>query len=292
MLTYSINDLENLTGVKAHTLRIWEKRYGIIKPQRTESNIRFYRPDDLELILNISFLNRNGYKISAISKLSIEEINNKVSEICKVDHKEEKLTAMSLAMLELDEFKFNMYLDHYIENKGLEDTMNEIIYPFLDKMAHLWELQKIKSVHESFITQIFKRKVQVEIDKLSSNGCPKKKMMIFLSESENQELSFLYIHYILKKYGIHIVNLGIGVSPVEAIESIQVTNCYSVLTIMTGSDFATDDQGYSLLEWSKALQSNKLYIVGAPMNGRKIPSNIKFLTSIPEIKKLASSYSC
>ena len=130
MVAYSIKDLESLSGVKAHTLRIWEKRYGIIKPSRTDTNIRYYMDGDLQKILNITVLNRKGYKISKIAGMPNDEIRQKVAELNDVGVVfEDQLDAMMLSMFELDETKFNIILDHQISSKGFEETMNDIVYP-------------------------------------------------------------------------------------------------------------------------------------------------------------------
>ena len=133
MAVYSINDVEKLCGIKAHTLRIWEKRYAIIQPRRTDTNIRYYLDEDLQKILNISLLNRNGYKISKIAKMTEGEIKEIISELSDVTlESEDNLDALMHAMLELDEFKFNKILDHNIAQKGFEVTMDEIVYPMME----------------------------------------------------------------------------------------------------------------------------------------------------------------
>jgi DNA-binding transcriptional MerR regulator len=288
MLTYSINDLEQLSGVKAHTIRIWEKRYGIIKPKRTDTNIRFYHPDDLQLVLNISFLNRNGYKISKISEMSNEEIKKNVLSISNVcDNNEEKLIAMTFAMLELDEFKFSKYLNHYIEHKGLEDTMREVVYPFLDKMAGLWSEGKIKGVHESFITHIFKSKIHSQINELDQICCQEKKMLVFLSEKDNQELSFDYIHYILRKYGVNVINLGVNTPLNDVVEAAEITNFKAVLTILSGEKSEKENEAF-INNLSKYLKDKQVLLVGMPISGEK-PKNVKFVSSIQDIKNEIST---
>jgi DNA-binding transcriptional MerR regulator len=283
MLTYSINDLEQLSGVKAHTIRIWEKRYGIIKPKRTDTNIRYYHSDDLQLVLNISFLNRNGYKISKISDMSDEEIKQKVLEISSIcDNTEEKLMAMTFAMMDLDEFKFTKYLNHYIENKGLEDTMKEVVYPFLDKMAALWTEGKIKSIHESFITQIIKRKILTQITLQEPVSNEKKKMLIFLPEKDNQELSFIYIHYILRKYGVTIINLGLNTNLYDVAEANEIASFNAVLTILSAEKTEEENTEY-INQLSLYLKNKKIFLVGMPISNIKT-ENVTFVSSIQDIK--------
>ena len=140
-----------MTGIKAHTLRMWEKRYGIIHPRRTETNIRYYRDEDLKSILNIATLNKHGYKISAIARMSPEEIRRKIAEISDVElKKDDQLDSLTLSMLELDEHKFNAIVDKHIEQNGFEFTLLEVIMPFLDKVGLMWLTGSIKQVHEKF----------------------------------------------------------------------------------------------------------------------------------------------
>src|SRR5690606_3691291 len=127
-VAYSIKDLENLSGVKSHTLRIWEKRYGIIKPERTKTNIRYYNESDLQKILNISLLNRQGVKISKLANLSNEELKAQVAELVQVGSAfEDQLDSLMLAMFDLEDAKFSLILDHQIESKGFEQTMEKIV---------------------------------------------------------------------------------------------------------------------------------------------------------------------
>jgi len=169
MVAYSIKDLENLSGVKAHTLRIWEKRYGIIQPRRTETNIRYYKDADLQKILNITLLNRKGYKISKIAEMTADQIRQIVAELTEVGIAfEDQIDAMMLSMFELDETKFNIILDHQIQSKGFEETMHHVVYPLLDKLSMMWVAGSVKGVHENFVSNIIRKKTIVEIDKLSS----------------------------------------------------------------------------------------------------------------------------
>jgi len=145
MAVYSINDIEKLCGIKAHTIRIWEKRYNIITPRRTETNIRYYLDEDLQKILNISLLNRNNYKISKIAQMTDSEMKTLVSQLSDVTiEKEDNLDSLMFAMLELDEYKFNKILDHNISSRGFEETMNEVVYPLMEKLSMMWVAGSIK----------------------------------------------------------------------------------------------------------------------------------------------------
>jgi len=237
MVIYSINDLEKLSGVKAHTIRIWEKRYGVISPKRTKTNIRFYQDADLQLLLNVAFLNKKGLKISKIACLSRSEIKARVAELTDVHEKfEDQLDALTLAMFEFDEYNFNKILNLNIKQKGFRKTMMEVIYPLLDKISVMWIAGSIKNVHESFITQIVKRKILLAIEHLNLDKCVhKKKYLIYLPEKENHELSILFLEFLLKEQGFKVLNIGMGIKPDDIIEATESFNPDYIFTIINES---------------------------------------------------------
>ncbi|MCB0611582.1 MAG: MerR family transcriptional regulator, partial [Lewinella sp.] len=201
MAVYSIKDLENLTGIKAHTLRVWEQRYGIIEPKRTATNIRFYNDEDLRKVMNIALLNKNGLKISKIADLTPEQIQEKVAAISDVNHQfATQLDAMTLAVVEMDEYKFDRIIRAHIEQVGFERAMIEVIYPFLDKLNLLWFTGSIAPVQESFITNLIRQKAIVAIESIPiPNKAEAKKFLLFLPEGERQELTLLFIQFLIKK---------------------------------------------------------------------------------------------
>ncbi len=239
MIIYSIKDLEKLSGVKAHTLRIWEKRYGIIQPKRTQTNIRYYLDEDLKQILNIAFLNKKGYRISKIAALSNKEIRQKVAEYTEINSSFEdyQLDALTLCVLELNESKFSKILDKYITQKGFLHVMNHVIYPLLDKLGMMWMSGSIKSVHEHFVSNVVRRKTINAIDRIkeSRNEVNNPKFLIYLPEGENHELSLLYLHYILKEKGMRVVNVGIGIPLDDVIDGCRISKPDFVFTMVNDS---------------------------------------------------------
>ena len=136
MAIYSISDLERLCGIKAHTLRMWEKRYSILKPKRTPGNIRYYNEEDLKMVLNISLLNKNGYKISKIVKMDIEEISEIVASLSETSiHSKNGLDSLTLSMIDLDESRFDRLINNYVSQYGFEYTMTEIFFPSWTRSA-------------------------------------------------------------------------------------------------------------------------------------------------------------
>lgn len=200
MVIYSIKDMESLSGVKAHTLRIWEKRYNIIEPKRTSTNIRYYTDDDLRHLLNVCYLYRNGYKISKIACMSNEDIRMQVEEHSDIAlNFNDEHDALMMFIYQFDSYNFNKVLDNHICQNGLMKTMSQVVYPLLDKLSLAWLAGSFQSAHESFVTQIIKSKIQYSIEKLKEECKFEPRFLIYLPKAEKQELSLLYLHFLLKK---------------------------------------------------------------------------------------------
>jgi DNA-binding transcriptional MerR regulator len=206
MGAYKIKDLENLTGIKAHTIRIWEKRYGILKPERTDTQIRKYDDEELTLLLNISLLNKNGYKISRIADMSYDDIRNKISK--NIENTEDSFhESLLLALIELNEGLFNETFQGIIDEIGLELTFKNHLIPFLEKIGVMWQLGTINPAQEHFVSNLIRQKLISEIDKLPLNGS-EKSALLFLPEHENHEISLLFYAYVLRKNKINTCYLG------------------------------------------------------------------------------------
>ncbi len=221
MATYSIKDLEELSGIKAHTIRIWEKRYGIVVPARTDTNIRLYSDDDLKKLLNISILNRHGLKISHLSKMDQEELKEKVMHIShETSDTGIQIENLILAMLELDEWKFNKVLNDSIIKIGFEETLVKVMHPFFEKIGLLWQTGSINPAQEHFVSNLLRQKLIVAIDGQAPVARENPvSFILFLHENELHELGLLFYSYLLKKNGINVVYLGQAV-PFEDLEKI------------------------------------------------------------------------
>lgn len=232
---YSIKDLEKLTGIKAHTLRAWEQRYNILNPKRTKSNIRYYEDKDLKLILNISLLNKNGLKISKIAKMSSEEILEKVRAISEINYEfGTQLDALTISMIEMDEQKFDRIINTNIQQIGFEQTMLEVIYPFLDKLSLLWLTGSISPVQENFISFLIRQKIIVAIDKEpSSTNTKAKKFLLYLPEGERQELSLLLMHYLVKSRGHKVVYIGQDINITDLQDAYNILKPDHIFTMIT-----------------------------------------------------------
>ncbi|WP_439183570.1 MerR family transcriptional regulator [Carboxylicivirga taeanensis] len=214
MAFYSIKDLEKISGIKAHTIRIWERRYNLIEPQRTTTNIRYYDDEDLKRILNVSILNQNGYKISKIAQMDAGQLRERVIDLC-LDTKNTDVQVESLlvAMLEMDEAKFTNVLTNSIIKQGFEATVESILFPFLDRIGILWQAGTINPAQEHFISNLIRQKLIVAIDNEMQNFIPKsdKKVVFFLPENELHEIGLLFYSLLARKEGFNVIYLGASV---------------------------------------------------------------------------------
>lgn len=224
MAIYSIGDLEKLCGIKAHTIRVWEQRYRIVEPRRTNTNIRYYEDNDLKHLLNVALLNKNGFKISKIAKMSESEITKQVTAISDINFEHDtQLDALTISMIEMDEYKFDRIISTNIRQLGFEKTMLEVIYPFLEKLSVLWMTGSINPVQEHFISYLIRQKLIVAIDQEPFPRGPNvKKFLAYLPEGESQELSLLFMQYLLKSRNHQVVYLGQNISVLDLRDTYKI----------------------------------------------------------------------
>jgi len=270
MVVYSIKDMENLSGIKAHTLRIWEKRYDIIKPKRTDTNIRYYTDEDLRSLLNVSFLNKRGIKISKIARMSNAEIKEAVSQHTDLDlDANDQIETLMLFIFELDAYNVGKILDNYINQIGLERTMAELIYPLLEKLSMAWLTGSFQGVHESFVTQIIKSKIQACIERICERSTFSPKYLIYLPTGEQQELSLLYLHFLLKSHNCKVVNLGNEANLVDVLEACKIAKADYVFTIINNNLNNISFQKY-IDQICTGLGKGKLIVTGYQAVSQKI----------------------
>ncbi len=253
MTTYSIKDLEQLTGIKAHTIRMWEKRYNLIAPERTDSNIRFYSEEELRRLLNISLLNKNGQKISKLASLSnlelCEMVNSLNSELSDKSHQIDLLTR---AMINLDENGFNRTLNKAIVKNGFEETLQNLVYPFLEKVGVLWQTGIINPSREHFVSAILKQKIYTAYDRiLASPGETAQSIVFALNDREYHELSLLIGNYIAKRLKYNTVYLGQAVPYSSLKEIIEYTGSNILVT-----NFITSQEEKYIINYLKRISSD------------------------------------
>lgn len=216
MSTYTIKDLEKISGIKAHTIRIWEQRYQFLQPQRTETNIRTYSSDELKTILNVSLLNKYGFKISHIDKMSAEQMEEKILSLNQIDaQKERVVNALIKEMVSLNMANFERQMDTYIGQKGIEKTILEIIFPFMERVGILWVTNHINPAQEHLATNVIRQKIILGIEKLPPVLQYSKRIVLFMPEGEYHEIGLLYVHYLLKQRGFYVDYLGANVPMVD-----------------------------------------------------------------------------
>ena len=218
--TFSIKDLENLSGIKAHTIRIWEKRYNLLSPERTQTNIRMYSLLSLQKLLNITLLYENGLKISKIAQLTNEEIPLKVRVI--IDEKSIKnnmMNALKLSMINFDQNLFHNTYNQLLVDLSFREIFKDYFVPLLQELGYLWQTNTISTTHEHFITNFIKQKVYTNTEKVQrlEPVDPNKIFVLFLPENEVHELGILYLNYELNLRGYKSIYLGQSV-PIENLE--------------------------------------------------------------------------
>lgn len=223
MRTYSIKDLEKLSGVKAHTIRIWEQRYHLLEPMRSETNIRAYNDAELKKLLRLNILYNNGVKISKIADLTDKQITQKIEELLSKEHAENNvIESLTISMIDMDEDRFEKVLNDYIGHHGFDELMMKVIYPFLDRIGVLWVTNVIDPAQEHFISNLVRQKIITAIDEIGPCTNPKAKICLaFLNENEMHELGLLYYTYQLKKIGWKVIYLGQMVPKKDLIKSIE-----------------------------------------------------------------------
>ncbi|HKX87403.1 MAG TPA: MerR family transcriptional regulator [Flavobacterium sp.] len=220
---FSIKDLENLSGIKAHTIRIWEKRYNILQPMRTETNIRLYDAKNLQKLLNVVLLHNHGYKISKISKYSDEEIPNIVRDIISeksVNH--HAITEFKMAMMNFDQTQFLKTYNELLSERPFHEIFEEIFIPLLDEIGLLWQSDTISPAHEHFISHLVRQKVILHTERaqLETKINNNKTYILYLPLNEIHEIGLLYINYELIRHGCHTLYLGESI-PIDNLKDVQ-----------------------------------------------------------------------
>ena len=291
MNAFTIKDLENLSGIKAHTIRVWEQRYSFIKPRRTETNIRYYSNDELKTILNIALLNKYGYKISHIDKMPAEEIRAKIVSLSNAQAQQERIVNDLIQyMVDLDIDGFESVLDNHIKNRGIDKTITQVIFPYMERIGILWLTNHINPAQEHLVTNIIRQKLIVGIEGVHSHVQVDQTVLLFLPEGEHHELGLLYMYYLLKNRGINTLYLGANV-PVKDVEFVAKLKkpdyLYTHLTSVAGN-----------FNFEKFLQQVQAKLPGFPVvvSGqltrhykKKLPSNVTLIRSLNEVGDYVSN---
>lgn len=284
---FTIKEIEQFSGIRAHTIRIWEKRYGIIEPSRTETNIRYYTGDDLRKILNISLLNKNGLKISKIVELSEKQIADKIFELEKDNNTTFYRDRLVLCMVNFDEGTFNQVFSECLTAFGFKQTFVNIIFPFLTHVGTLWGNKEISPAQEHFISNVIRSKLYHGIDQLSFPPKQTKPFVLFLALHETHDISLLFLHYVLKEQGIPVIYLGTNVPTQSVKELTDKLEPQGVATIFTITSHTQDDTNF-LLELSDIDNDLKVLYSGniGHINKDVLPNNCMYFSDLQNLNSI------
>jgi DNA-binding transcriptional MerR regulator len=291
MNAFTIKDLENLSGIKAHTIRIWEQRYNFLKPKRTTTNIRYYCNDELKTVLNIALLNKYGFKISHIDRMQPQEIREKILSLGDARAVQERIVNdLVQEMVDLDINKFEQILANYISSKGIERTVIQIIFPFLEKIGILWQTGHIIPAQEHLVTNIIRQKLIVAIESTVSHVKLDKTFLLFLPEGEHHELGLLFMYYLVKSRGANTIYLGANVplKDVEYVINLKKPDTVFVHLTATASNFNFDKFLTNVQRYFSTVNT----VVSGQLTQqyrKKIPSCVQFKRSLTEVMEYLSS---
>lgn len=290
MQTYSIADLEKLSGIKSHTIRIWEKRYNIVSPERTDTNIRAYNDDQLKKILNISFLINNGLKISKIASLSLDELSSKVLSLTSsTDSFEAQINDFVICSLQFDEPLFENTFNGLRKNHTLSYIYENIFIPTLRRIGALWSSGELFPAQEHFLSNLIKQKFYHAIEDADSKIKMGKKAYLFLPPWEDHDFALLYSNMILKENGYDVVNVGKTISFDSILQCIEKIKPDILFTTFIVGQKVTLLQKFcdDLYNHSKT----KLFFAGNPDLLRLVNTHGKVFYSLDEFDRFFNNSS-
>ena len=242
---FTIKDLENLSGIKAHTIRIWEKRYQLLSPKRTSGNARYYDTKNLQKLLNVSLLNKNNYKISKIANLSEDSIVLLARELANKNALvDDSINSFKMAMFSFDQALFNQTYNQLLINKTFRDVFKEVFIPFLDHIGLMWQTNTLTPAHEHFISNLISQKIQINIEKIQQNLLvdDSEVFVLFLPENEIHELGLMYLNYELSLRSKKTIYLGQSI-PLDNLNSLL--NNFKKITFISSFTVAPIDSELS-----------------------------------------------
>ncbi|WP_420579864.1 MerR family transcriptional regulator [Reichenbachiella sp.] len=291
MITYSVAQVESLTGISAHSLRVWERRYGFIKPHRTNTNIRFYSAEQLKKLINVGILLRHNFKISKIAAMGDMEIHELVSNLLleTTDNNQEDIRTLTISMIDLDEVRFNKLFDTHANKSGLVNTFINLIYPFLQHVGVLWGINKAMPAQEHFISNLIRQKIISALDNLPSAPPKAPSLLLYLFEGEDHEIGLLLANYIAKELGWKTYYLGANV-PHENVETL----CQQTSPDLTFTMFITPrkERFISTIDNLLIKTNTKMLYSGNGdiVNQSKHKNKTHFLSSPSELRQYLKNY--
>jgi DNA-binding transcriptional MerR regulator len=289
MTHYSIKDLEHLSGVKAHTIRIWEKRYQLLKPDRTDTNIRLYSDEDVRRILNVAMLIKNGYKISNVAAFDDAKLQATVLRQNRgLLDPERNIDQLLFHTVNLDTFGFEQLLDKIIQENGFSKTIQNVIFPFFDRIGLLWQAGTIFVAHEHFVSNLIRNRLIIEAAKFDNN-LSEKTMLFFLHENEMHELGLLYFNFLAAENGFRCVYLGQNLPFGDLANLLRSAEFNFVCTSFIYAIEKPELEQY-LSNLSMVFNKNRILIAGRQivLHKPKLPTNVVVIkTSKDFIRKIS-----
>ena len=295
MIQYSIADLEHITGIKAHTIRIWEKRYNFIKAYRTATNIRYYDNDQMLKLINVAALLRSGMKISKIDKLTAgqiaDEIDKRLSGTSQTEEEDyEMFTAQLISFgLEFNENGFNTIFSNAILRYGMQNCYEKIILPLMNRVGLYWSTNRLNPAQEHFVSNLVKQKLYAAIDSLPPAPSVQHPSLLFLPQNEDHEIGLLMAKYRLRSAGKQVIYLGQRV-PFESVQStVKQANPSQMLFFMVQMHPIEEMQEY-INRISNEFKSLKIFVAGFPyiLSNLTLPSNITWISTPDEFDRMIS----
>lgn len=295
---YSISDLEQLSGIQAHTIRMWEQRYKALVPHRSAGNTRYYDDEHLVKLLNIVSIHQKGLKISKICALSQDAIHNLIEEdiqetISKNQQFEFYITQLLNFGMSYNEADFDNLLSKCINDNSLTETYSSVIYPMLVRLGLMWRKDSICAAQEHFLTNIIRQKICVAINDLPIPSSDKKTWVLFLPQDEEHEIGVLFANYLLRQAGKRVIYLGSRV-PLSSVKEVVTHNKVdSLMLFMVQAKLTSEAQKY-IDEISVAFKKTKIYLAGSQklIENIQLPKGIEWLKGINEFEVLINDFSC
>jgi len=277
-MSFTIKELEALSGIKAHTIRIWEQRYHFLKPSRTDTNIRRYSNDELKTLLTVALLNKYGYKISKIDSMSYDQRKKAVMELSEQEASTERLVNKMIGyMIDMRNTDFEKLLNDHINEHGIERTITEIIFCFLERVGILWHTNHILPVQEHIVSNIVRQKILSAIDGLPLVHKQEPVFLLFLPENEHHEMGLLFVYYLLRKKRLPVIYLGASV-PLKDVQFLFENRSPDYLYLHLTSFPRKNDLTKYLSTLSQRFPRTRILLSGSAIAGYKKPPHSPIVT--------------
>jgi DNA-binding transcriptional MerR regulator len=285
-MAFTIKQLESLSGIKAHTIRIWEQRYNFLKPSRTQTNIRVYSNDELKTLLTVSLLNKYGYKISRIDQMQPAQRAEALLQLPQQSGYDERIVNEMIGhTVEMDILAFEKVLNKYVAQHGIEDAITGLIFHFLERVGLLWQANRILPVQEHVISNIIRQKIVNAIEQLPLVQEPGPSFLLFLPEHEYHELGLLFVYYLLRKKNIPVIYLGANV-PIKDVHYVIEIKHPAYIYVHLTSYPKKHELGKFLQTLGSGAGKARVLLSGPALQAQRknLPKNFTFLSSISEAK--------